>query len=125
MSSPRTVVVISVTKRNCHTLFLMRLSLQRHFSRLTKFAHVASRLCSHKQPGKAVFYTSINLCVRKHVCRSVVVGIIVVKSSNSLRINAQCPGRHIEDLWNRHNIAIYSTLSPLCLCGSVTASVRC
>src|SRR6266571_8439882 len=75
MSSPRTVVVISVTKRNCHTLFLMRLSLQRHFSRLTKFAHVESRLCSHKRPGKAVFYTSINLCVRKHVCRSVVVGL--------------------------------------------------
>src|SRR6266436_3340214 len=52
-----------------------RLTLQRHLSASTKFSHVESRFCSHKRPGKAVFYTSINLCVRKHVCRSVVVGL--------------------------------------------------
>ena len=55
------------------------LPLQRHLSASTKFAYVESRLCSHKRPGKAVFYTSINLCVRKHVCRSVVVGLLLVK----------------------------------------------
>src|SRR5881409_356641 len=52
------------------------ISLQRHLSASAKFAHVESRLCGHKRPGKAGFYTSTTLCVRKHVCRSVVVGII-------------------------------------------------
>ena len=52
------------------------LSLQRHLSMSTKFAHVESRFCGHKQPGKTVFYTPINLCVRKHVYRSVVVGLL-------------------------------------------------
>src|SRR5881409_2642970 len=52
------------------------ITLQRHLSASAKFAHVESRLCGHKRPGKAGFYTSTTLCVRKHVCRSVVVGIM-------------------------------------------------
>ena len=52
-----------------------RLSLQRHFSALTKFAHVESRFFGRKQQGKVVFYASVTLCVRK-VCRiNVAVGI--------------------------------------------------
>ena len=35
-------------------------TLQRHFSRLTKFAHVESRFCGRKRQEKAVFYVSIN-----------------------------------------------------------------
>src|SRR5262249_59919589 len=49
---------------------------QRHLSASTKFAHVESRLCGHKPPSKTVFYMSVNLCVRTHVCRSVVVGLM-------------------------------------------------
>src|SRR3989442_263145 len=72
-----------------------RIALQRHLSASTKFAHVESRLCSHKQPGEAVFYTSLNLCVRKHVCRSVVVGIVylILYWGTTLLIE-DAPGRH-------------------------------
>jgi len=49
----------------------------------------------------------------------------VVKSSTSLRMHAQCTGRYIESLQNGHPTAIHSTLSPLRLCGSITAGVPC
>jgi hypothetical protein len=65
---------------------MVNIALQRHLSMSTKFAHVESRFCGHKQPGKTVFYTPINLCVRKHVYRSVVVGIGEL-SINVVRMN--------------------------------------
>lgn len=39
------------------------LTLQRHFSTLTKFAHVESRFFGRKQQGKVVFYASVTFCV--------------------------------------------------------------
>jgi hypothetical protein len=51
------------------------LTLQRHFSALTKFAHGESRFCGRKRQEKAVFYVPINLGSTKHVCRNVVVGV--------------------------------------------------
>jgi hypothetical protein len=41
-----------------------------------------------------------------------VVGIIGVKSSNSLRMNWRSTGRHMESLRNVHNTVICCTLSP-------------
>jgi hypothetical protein len=55
---------------------LTPLSRRRHWSALTKFAYVASRVCGLKQQGKVVFYASVNLCVRKHVRISVAVGLL-------------------------------------------------
>ena len=52
-----------------------RLTLQRHLSALTKFAHVESRVCGRKQQGKAVLYPSENPCVKKPVPISVAVGL--------------------------------------------------
>src|SRR5216683_5595344 len=54
---------------------IRNLTLQRHFSALTKFTHGESRFCGRKRQEKAVFYVPINLGSTKHVCRNVVVGI--------------------------------------------------
>ena len=51
------------------------LTLQRHFNALPKFARVESRVLCRKRQRNAAFYTSVNLCVRKHVRRSVAVGL--------------------------------------------------
>ena len=59
------------------------ITLQRHLSALTKFAHVESRVCGRKQQGKAVLYPSENPCVKKPVPISVAVGIFGVSSPNS------------------------------------------
>src|SRR4029453_11811298 len=56
-------------------LIPLRLSLQRHFSASTKFAHVKSRLCGRKQRGKEAFCTPINPCARRACSRSIVVGL--------------------------------------------------
>ena len=53
----------------------MALSLQRHLSASPKFAHAKSRVCGRKRAGQVVFYTSVTLCVKKHVHLSVAVGI--------------------------------------------------
>jgi hypothetical protein len=53
-----------------------------------------------------------------------VVGIIGGISSNALRINAQCTWRRSTGLPNVYNTAIRRALSPLRLCGSVTAEVH-
>jgi len=52
------------------------LSLQRHFSALTKFAHVESRFCGRQRRGNAAFDVSINPCVRSACSRSVAVGLL-------------------------------------------------
>ena len=49
--------------------------------------------------------------------------MIVVTSSNALRVNWRGPGRHMASLWNVHHTAIHSTRSPSRMCGSVTAGV--
>jgi hypothetical protein len=51
------------------------LTLQRHFSALTKFAHVELRVCSRKRRGKAALDVPINPYVRSVGSRSVAVGI--------------------------------------------------
>src|SRR5947208_7574966 len=50
-------------------------TLQRHFSTSTKFAHVESRFCGSKQRGKAASCTSTNPCARRACSRSVAVGL--------------------------------------------------
>jgi len=52
------------------------LSLQRHFSALTKFAHIESRFCGRKRRGKAALSVPINHCVRSVCSRSVAVGLV-------------------------------------------------
>jgi class 3 adenylate cyclase len=64
---------------------IAQLSLQRHFSKLTKFVHGESRVCGHKRQGKVVFYASVNLCVNKHVCISVAVGLTLQPLYSSSR----------------------------------------
>ena len=56
-------------------LLIKPLTLQRHFSTSTKFAHVESRFCGGKQRGKAAYCTSTNPCARRACSRSVAVGI--------------------------------------------------
>src|SRR5215510_319870 len=51
------------------------LSLQRHLSTLTKFAHVESRFCDRKRRGKAALDVPVNPCVRSVCSRSVAVGL--------------------------------------------------
>ena len=58
----------------------MEITLQRHFSRLTKFAHAKSRFCGCNRQEKAVFDVPITLSSTKHVCRNVVVGLQAVKT---------------------------------------------
>ena len=53
-----------------------------------------------------------------------VAGIIGVKLSNVLRINARRKWRHRESSRNVHNTAIHHALSPSHHCGSVTAGVH-
>ena len=52
-----------------------RLTLQRHFSVLTKFARVESRLSGRKRRREAIFYTPVNLCDRRACSASVAVGL--------------------------------------------------
>jgi len=52
-----------------------RLTLQRHFSVLTKFAHVESRLSGRNRQRGAVFYAPVNLCDRRVCSTSVAVGL--------------------------------------------------
>jgi hypothetical protein len=58
------------------SILLTDITLQRHFSTSTKFAHVESRFCGGKQRGKAAYCTSTNPCARRACSRSVAVGII-------------------------------------------------
>ena len=53
-----------------------------------------------------------------------VVGIIGAKSRNALRNNSRCTWRDREGARNVYNTAIRRVLSPLRLCGSVTADVH-
>jgi len=61
----------------------MALTLQRHFSVLTKCAHVESRFFGRRRQGKVVFYASVNLCDRRACSVSVAVGIIVRQTYRS------------------------------------------
>jgi hypothetical protein len=51
------------------------LTLQRHLSVLTKFAHVESRLSGRKRQRKVVFYAPVNLYDRRVCSASVAVGL--------------------------------------------------
>src|SRR5499427_808698 len=51
------------------------ITLQRHFSAMTKFAHVESRFCGHRRRGKVAFDVPVNPCVRSACSRSVAVGL--------------------------------------------------
>ena len=51
------------------------LALQRHFSVLTKFAHVESRLSGRLRRRKVIFYKPVNLCDRRACSASVAVGL--------------------------------------------------
>ena len=51
------------------------ITLQRHFSALTKFAHVESRFCGRKRRGKAALEVPINPCAGSVRSRSVAVGL--------------------------------------------------
>jgi hypothetical protein len=53
------------------------LTLQRHFSALTKFSRVESRFYGRKERGKAAFDIPINPCVRGVCSKSVAVGLIL------------------------------------------------
>jgi hypothetical protein len=55
----------------------LRIALQRHFSVLTKFAHVELRVCGRKGRGKTSFDVPVNPCVRSICSRSVAVGIVL------------------------------------------------
>ena len=55
-----------------------QLTLQRHFSALTKFSRVESRFYGRKERGKAAFDIPINPCVRGVCSRSVAVGLMWV-----------------------------------------------
>src|SRR5262249_39857308 len=52
------------------------LSLQRHFSGLTKFACAKSRLSGRNRKAQVVFAGPTLLGSTKHVCRNVVVGLL-------------------------------------------------
>ena len=54
---------------------LKPLTLQRHLSASTKFAHVESRFFGRKRQGKVVFYPSANLCDGRACSVSVAVGV--------------------------------------------------
>jgi predicted transposase YbfD/YdcC len=58
-----------------HSYLLKILTLQRHFSALTKFAHVESRFCGRKRRGKAALEVPINPCAGSVCSRSVAVGL--------------------------------------------------
>jgi hypothetical protein len=64
------------------------LALQRHFSVLTKFAHVELRVCGRKGRGKTSFDVPVNPCVRSICSRSVAVGL---KASRSRSGESSCP----------------------------------
>ena len=63
---------------------LDRLSLQRHFRVLTKFAHVESRLFGHNRQKEVVLYVPVNLCDRRACSTSVAVGLSLVTGSQLL-----------------------------------------
>src|SRR5439155_12441419 len=58
-----------------------RISLQRHFSVLTKFAYVESRLSGLKRQREVVFYVPVNLCDRRVCSASVAVGICPIHTA--------------------------------------------
>src|SRR5215813_11121955 len=61
--------------RIMHQERFVRLTLQRHFRVLTKFAHVESRLSGRKRQKEVVFYTPVILCDRRPCSTSVAVGL--------------------------------------------------
>src|SRR5262245_11459467 len=66
-----------------------QLSLQRHFSASTKFAHVKSWLCGRKQRGKVAFCTPRNPCARRACSRSIVVGLYLIDCRQEILGKAQ------------------------------------
>src|SRR5713101_5696843 len=53
-------------------------TLQRHFSVLTKFAHVELRLSGRLRRRRVIFYKLVNPCDRSACSTSVAVGVIYV-----------------------------------------------
>src|SRR5438270_10970855 len=67
--------VSPLNRVECEKIVSTISTLQRHFSRLTKFARANLRLCSRNRKAKVVYDVPINPGSTKHVCRSVVVGV--------------------------------------------------
>jgi hypothetical protein len=55
---------------------MAKVTLQRHFRVLTKFAHVESRFFGHKRQREVVLYVPVNLCARRACSTSVAVGLM-------------------------------------------------
>jgi len=66
-------IILSLSRRIASRSTGLRLTLQRHFSGLAKFALVESRFCGRKRRGKAAFDVPANPCVRSVCSRSVAV----------------------------------------------------
>src|SRR5262245_22686059 len=60
----------------CESGLHTKITLQRHFSASTKFAHEKSRFCGRKQRGKEAFCAPINPCSRRTCFRNVDVGVL-------------------------------------------------
>ena len=71
------------------------ITLQRHFSVLTKFPHVKSRFCGRKRRGKAAFDVPVNPYVRSVWFRSVAVGIT---DAGSFRMAKATLDRIVEEI---------------------------
>ncbi len=71
----RPVASIPVSATVSGVIGLANISLQRHFSVLTKFAYVESWLSGRKRQREVVFYAPVNLCDRRACSASVAVGI--------------------------------------------------
>jgi hypothetical protein len=80
------------------------LTLQRHFSALTKFARIESRFCGRKRRGKAALKVPINPYAGSVYSRSVAVGLI-------------CCDIGLASLWAIVAIPLSTILAHECLVG--------
>src|SRR5712692_1436647 len=93
----------SLNRRFLPRLVVLRLrgfslTLQRHFSVLTKFSHVESRLSGRKRQREEVFLPPVNLCDRRACSASVAVGLMfgiipALKISFRLCLESKPPSR--------------------------------
>ena len=75
--NPSYATIARMTGINRSTVIksVRKLTLQRHFGALAKFAHVESRFHGRKRRGKGAFDTPLNPCVRSACSTTVAVGI--------------------------------------------------
>ena len=91
-----------------------------------RFGHVAQEgfdhpLCKTVKMGICLYLRYLSMSC---LWWQAVVGIIGATSRNALRQNSWCTWRYREGARNVYNTAIRRVLSPLRLCGSVTADVH-